>query len=254
MGGIMVGMVEDIAHIPDSADEARWVTEGVTGFAESVLSLVPRGFEAYARIFHPAVPGGFFENLRTGQVPMTWSEVAAIKGTRAHRAMQWPSLVRTYRSESIFPDVEPGMGFLPLPVAEVLVEILKRQTDAPQHCFFGIWDGYGGLSDFVRAGPTFNLPNRRYHLLAGPIETLVESGNPLFEEWANLWWPEDRAWGVATEIDMVSTYVGGDRACIVRLLEDERLEVYEVEPSDGVTWSDDTDNPDPDEPFPLRRV
>jgi hypothetical protein len=236
-----VVMMKDVAHIPDSADGARWVVNGIIGFAESVLSLVQSGFEAYARIFHPAVPGGHFENLESGQVPMSWSEVAAIKGTTAHRAMQWPSLIGTYSNQSFFPDVEPGMGSLPPPVAEALAEILKEHTDAPQHCCFGTWDGYGGMSDFVRAGPTFNLPNRRYHLLTGPTETLVESVNdPLVEQSANLWWPEDRAWCVATEIDLQSTYVGGDRACIVHLFEDERLGVYEVEPSDGVTWSDDT--------------
>jgi hypothetical protein len=141
----MVGMMEDVAHIPDSADGARWVTEGIIGFAENVLSLVPSGFEAYARIFHPAVPGGFFENLRPGQAPMTWSEVAALKGTTAHRAMQWPSLIGTYRSEGALPDVDPRTGSLPLPVAEVLAEILKEHTDAPQHCCFGIWDGWSAL-------------------------------------------------------------------------------------------------------------
>jgi hypothetical protein len=252
---MMVAMIEDVAHVPASADGARWVSEGIIGFAESVLSLVPGGFEAYARIFHPAVPGGFFENLRPGQIPITWGEVAALTGTTAHRAMQWPSLIGTYRSENSFPDVEPGTGSLPLPVAEVLVEILKVHTNASQHCCFASWEGYGALSDFIRTGPKFELPNRRYHLLSGPIESLLESVKDPPIYWSsNLWWPEDQAWCVATEVDLQSTYIGCDRSCIIRLLEDDRLEVYEVEPSDGVTWSEDNVNPGPDEPFPLRRV
>ena len=41
---------------PDAAP-AAWVVDGLRGFGESVLSLVPEGFDAYARIFHPAGNG-----------------------------------------------------------------------------------------------------------------------------------------------------------------------------------------------------
>ncbi len=34
----------------------------------------------------------------------------------------------------------------------------------------------------------------------------------------NLWWPEDRAWFVATEIDLAWTYVGGREALIEQLV------------------------------------
>jgi hypothetical protein len=37
--------VGDFASAPDAA-AASWVVEGLRGFAESVLSLVPAGFEA----------------------------------------------------------------------------------------------------------------------------------------------------------------------------------------------------------------
>jgi len=44
----------------------------------------------------------------------------------------------------------------------------------------------------------------------------------------NLWWPNDRAWFVATEIDLVSTYVGG-RADLVRaIVASPDLEAFEV--------------------------
>ncbi len=66
----------------------------------------------------------------------------------------------------------------------------------------------------------------------------------------NLWWPDDRAWCVATELDMQSTYIGGSRACVDQLLGDDRLEVYEVQPSDGISWDADGVNPKPDEPHP----
>ena len=42
-----------------------------------------------------------------------------------------------------------------------------------------------------------------------------------------MWWPEDRLWFVATEIDLNSTLVACTRACAQALLETE-LEVMEV--------------------------
>ena len=45
--------IGDYESAPDAAP-ASWVIEGLRGFAESVLSVVPGGFEAYGRIFHPA--------------------------------------------------------------------------------------------------------------------------------------------------------------------------------------------------------
>ena len=36
----------------------------------------------------------------------------------------------------------------------------------------------------------------------------------------NIWWPEDHAWCVATDIDLFDTYVGGSRECIKAILSD----------------------------------
>jgi hypothetical protein len=45
-----------------------------------------------------------------------------------------------------------------------------------------------------------------------------------FWQSANLWWPEDRSWCVATEIDFTWTYVGGDTAVVQELVEDRTIE------------------------------
>jgi len=47
-----------------------------------------------------------------------------------------------------------------------------------------------------------------------------------------LWWPDDRAWFVHTEIDGTSTYVGGARAMIERLVGEQILGSFEVEAGD----------------------
>jgi hypothetical protein len=45
---------------------------------------------------------------------------------------------------------------------------------------------------------------------------------------AGLWWPVDRAWFVATEIDLEWTFVAGDTELIEHLQQDPRLEVVET--------------------------
>lgn len=52
-------MIKDVAHEPETAGAAYWLTERIAAFAgQVVLSVVPGGYEAYARIFHPAAHGG----------------------------------------------------------------------------------------------------------------------------------------------------------------------------------------------------
>jgi hypothetical protein len=52
----------------------------------------------------------------------------------------------------------------------------------------------------------------------------------------NLFWPDDHAWCVATEIDLDSTYVGGSTRLIADLLANDRLEALRVEVTDEV-WA-----------------
>ena len=48
----------------------------------------------------------------------------------------------------------------------------------------------------------------------------------------NLWWPEDRSWFVATEIDVAWTYIGGTEATVQAILDAEGLEALLVELTD----------------------
>jgi len=65
---------------------------------------------------------------------------------------------------------------------------------------------------------------------------------------ASLWWPEDRAWFVATEIDLNSTYVGGSTSTIEALLASPGLEAFPVTPNDPTDWTSDSINPAPPAP------
>lgn len=70
--------------------------------------------------------------------------------------------------------------------------------------------------------PAFELPGRRYYLLSGPVMAVSLLRYPdqvdVFRN-PDLFWPDDRTWFVATDVDFWSVYVGGDDALITELAE-----------------------------------
>jgi hypothetical protein len=72
-------------------------------------------------------------------------------------------------------------------------------------------------------------------LVRGPIDAAARNLAPEpHEQSANLWWPADRSWCVVTDIDLMSSYVGGSAACIAELLARPGLEVAPATPDDPV--------------------
>ena len=47
---------------------------------------------------------------------------------------------------------------------------------------------------------------------------------PFWGHSPNIWWPEDRTWCVATDIDLYDTYVGGSLECIEAIMSNPDLE------------------------------
>jgi hypothetical protein len=56
---------------------------------------------------------------------------------------------------------------------------------------------------------------------------------PAFQS-PNLWWPADRVWCVASDIDLPSTYLGGTRALVEEVPGDDRLEAVPARLTDPV--------------------
>ena len=108
-----------------------------------------------------------------------------------------------------------------------------------------MWEGWGCLRAEVLSSPSFAIPGRQLHLFWASIEAIEASFcvPRVYHQSANLWWPDDQAWCVATEIDFMTTYVAATEEAVAALMESADLEVDVVEPSDGVTWASDTINP-----------
>jgi len=217
---------------------ATWIRARLHPFAQDVGSVIPEGFAAYCRLFHPV------ERWEAGaRRRERWSELAERNGRIVHREMQYHMISRPRGRAAPVPDRsghQTSWGSLPIEERRLLVGALRDRTDTPDRCWFSIWEGFGGLDD-RGVHERVELPGRRYLLYAGPVE--LATANPLdFDQSPNLWWPDDRAWFVATEIDLAWTYIGGTRSLIDSLVSSERLEVLRAELSDKPFYDSDRPN------------
>jgi hypothetical protein len=228
-----------------------WIAEALLPAADArVGSLVPPVFEAYARVFHPAVryPDDELFGIDSDEpdVDVTWAEVAAHNGRIAHPAMAWASI--TGSTDFLDGDDQPGLwndspavGHLPVAVATGLAGVLARHTATAAGCWFGVDTTWR-----PGAEPDLRLGDVDYALVHGPAALAAANfAEEPAEQSAHLWWPEDRAWFVATHIDLMTTYVGAGAGCIADLLAADGLEVAAVSADHRVTWDADTVNPRP---------
>jgi hypothetical protein len=122
-------------------------------------------------------------------------------------------------------------GELAHPTAVRLVDHLADRTTTPDDVCVAVWDGWGDVPPERFPGaarPT--IDGRGYLLLRGPLTGVLTSvaigGDGQADHGratSGLWWPADRAWFVATEVDLAWTFVAGDDELADRLLADHRL-------------------------------
>jgi hypothetical protein len=255
------------------AREADWIVQGVRNDF-TVACVLPTVFDEYARVFHPA--------MRHGDLEVRWADVASANDRTMHPAAEWGSLTGSWQmqEQADLWNREPRVGTLPERLAQRLAETLAPYTRDPERANFGVWEGWGepmfmfffkeGTPEEVRqrteeeaeealgaevaawrglldAAPRFDIPHRTMHLLEGPLHAVSEFYESR-RDVPSLWWPADRAWCVGTDIDLMTTYVGGSSEAISALLADEQLEAFRVPVDQSVTWEADTINPLPPPP------
>lgn len=242
----------DAAHIGELQLEtdispASWIEAGVRPRRFEVGSLVPDGFAAYARVFHPAYRRG-----EGREVEVPWSSVAASNDRVSHPAMEWIAITGSWRylhrdSQAGLWDRAPEIGSLPPRQLARVATTLSQHTVAPEVCWFAVWEGYGALAVAVDDIPKFvHAAPGPMAMFSGPLSAAMTSFiEPIGHQSANMWWPEDHAWLVATNVDLMTTYVAASGACIDALVTDQDLEAMRVSVNQGVTSAADTLNPAP---------
>lgn len=254
----MQGFLPKIDWSADIA-ESDWVVRRLHEAGEhGVGSLVPRGFESYARILHPAWDG---------EAPIRWHEIAAMTGGAVHPVADFAEIAQSADEKVVWNGSHPRSS-LSYGDVTALINIAGRATATPDNCWFCLWEGYGWLYEDERhlasaiplkvkarwarreqrpprsllippealRYPRVHGPyGREYLLYRGPISiasTFSAESWP-WQQTPNLWWPAGREWCVATEIDLYSTYVGGSEELIAEVLGDQRLEALRVQASDA---------------------
>jgi hypothetical protein len=122
---------------------ASWLASQLRPFLTATGSVIPAGFESYARIFYPVEPD------RLGDRRQRWAGIAAETGRIVHPEMQFHGIGRSIglaRTGRLRPGEAP-LGSLPIPERRALVEVLRPATTTPLRCRFCLWDGHGGVDD-----------------------------------------------------------------------------------------------------------
>ena len=225
----------ELGGLPVETDVSRgvWISSARRrGGRGTVASLVPDVFDAYARVLHPAV-----RYAGDDDVDVRWAEVAAHNRTVADRLAHWETLTggRVDSQPPVWDD-GPSEGHLPVGVARRLATVLARHTTTPAECLFGRWDGFGYDLPDADVPPRLLLRGERdVVLVRGAVGDAVRNLAPEpHEQSANLWWPDDQAWCVVTDVDLRGSYVGGSAACIAELLDTAGLEALPVAPEDPI--------------------
>jgi hypothetical protein len=239
------------AHVPlafsTDVESADWIRLRLSPFEQyRTTSVVPNGFDAYARILHPA------QLPADGRQLVRWTEVARWSDTPMSDRVQWHDIALPQVKPSSEPPWHgqgPREGSPYVADIEALVDALADHPSDSERCFFCVWVGYlgGGAAVFTPFGAppvklprrdpperVVALPHRDYGLIEAPLSfaTSLDAVSDGWHSTANLWWPEDHAWCVASEIDHRWTYVGGSSELISRILADERLEALPASPED----------------------
>ncbi|WP_127130347.1 hypothetical protein [Georgenia sp. SYP-B2076] len=254
-------------RIVEDASPASWLAGRLTGPIGTVVGTVPDGYAAYARVLHPV-------DRHDGTQPVTWAQVSEVTGRQVHPTVQWHALIGSDdpydRGSDVWPDGRPEWGNLSVAPLQALCDVLAAHTTTPQHCYFALWEGWGQLSGGrawvrlasdgsggseppplltpqERSAPRVHLPGRDYFLFRGPLSAVLDLARydgPEFG-WAqspNLFWPADRAWCVATEIDFDSTLVGGAPEAVEAVLASPALEAWRIGSRDSLRSDADAVN------------
>lgn len=109
-----------------------------------------------------------------------------------------------------------------------------------------------GFSKDTLDGPRLELPLREHLLLTGLLHSAAHLGRrtpeSVREKWPQEWlwrqspsllWPQDRAWCLATEIDVDSTLVGGPAPLVDALVASAALEAHPVRPDGDLAINGD---------------
>jgi hypothetical protein len=256
--------------------DAGWIGANRRPFFDHTIgSLVPVVFERYARVLHPAWAEP--DAPVRWETVARWSG-RTMHATAQWKSLSKPLGQANAACPFVGP---PATGGLPPRELRTLCDLLAAHTGSPDRCFVGVWEGYRWL-DWADVSSTseLHLDQRAFLVSAGPIEDTSRIGwrheanapttggiatlhrhdperpapgvaqggssatgvGTFVPEPPTLIWPVHRAWFVASDVDLDSTYVGGSGKLIAVILRERGLEAWPADPTDRFTVDSDAVN------------
>lgn len=238
--------------------EARWIEQRTNHASRGIDTLIPTGFAARVRLFHPA------DNVSnsTPESRIRWAEVAKWAGRTVHPLMDFQRIKVPAAGFGLEPApwrYDPDDELYDEGIA--LAGFLAGYTDTLQDCFFGIWEGYGHLDvggmfilstdGGIPLSPPAEVLNAerfvcddwKYLLYRGALDAMDSFYTvPIWCNLPNIWWPADRAWFVMSHYDLDSTYIAGSEECIQALINHPSFEVLPIAADAHFGWGQDLIN------------
>lgn len=244
----MIRLIPEGFAFASESSAADWIVTGVKPWGKErvrLWSFMPHVFESYARVFHP-FHGHELTRIR-------WSEVAASRGVVIGPTTWFKDIAGGQRDLSEW-EHEPSDGSVEEDLLFALRDALAQFTTTPDRCWLAVWAGWGSWhpgsrSMLVAATDPHLLPSgavqtdmleppgdaarvrmehREHFLLSSHLDLVPSFAILGWHQSPSLWWPEDRAWCVVTEVDGYSTYVGGAKSCVDAVTTSPRLEAIRV--------------------------
>ena len=259
---------------------AGWIRPRLAGGLGQVADTIPTGFEAYARILHP-IEGAREESLRWADVaavtgrtihpevqwhtligaPDPWSPASDLwdEGEPAQGSLALPQLLalcevlarHTSTPDDCYFALWEGWGQLHAGARARLTLEGKRRYRLPRFLRRPVRGT--PIPPVITAtelqAPRVHLPARDHLLFRGPLSAMdafahYDGAATPFPQTQSpaLFWPADRAWCVATEIDFTSTLVAATAAAVDDVVAHPLLEVLPLTGAESLRHEADTIN------------
>lgn len=187
-----------------STEPAEWISESIGGEPRTVGTLVPNRYESLVRLHAPdPTPDGWWERYRDLFVLV--ASLGASYTTTPTRA--WFAIWEGHG----FDKTTTHVAWRDPPADD---NEQQRQAAERERLRIADRERHATIGSALAAIPRFALPDRVYYLTQGPLSAMVDVRYPDFDGWRNpdLFWPHDRSWFAATDVDFWSLYVGGSEA------------------------------------------
>jgi hypothetical protein len=194
----------DSLRAAQSTAPADWIAASLHGQPGTIGALVPNLFESTVRLHAPdPTPDGWWERYRD------LFDLVASVGARhtSTPALAWFAIWEGHG----FGTSTTHLGWRDPPADEAEREWREEQRERQRNAER---ERNARIGPALACVPRFDLPHRAYYLIHGPLAAMTQLRYPDDDGWRNpdLFWPNDRSWFAATDVDFWSLYVGGSTA------------------------------------------